>query len=96
VHCNLIPYYVVHSATDIDFGSFLVFKYGMHLLSFVSIVFFIVYPARAALMADNLRNSRGLFVAVDLTFMRSVMAKVLLIDNALLVKIEVLDHFLAF
>jgi hypothetical protein len=49
-----------------------------------------------ALMADNLRNLRVLFVVGDRTYMRSVMAKLLLIDSALLVKIEVLEHFLAF
>jgi hypothetical protein len=47
-------------------------------------------------MADNLRNLRVLFVVGDRTYMRSVMAKLLLIDSALLVKIEVLEHFLAF
>jgi hypothetical protein len=47
--CNLRPYSEAHRITDIRFRSIPVFKYGIHLLPFVSIVFFIDISSKSSI-----------------------------------------------
>jgi hypothetical protein len=46
--CNLRPYSEAHRTTDIRFHSFPVFKYRMHILLFVSIVFIIRISSKSS------------------------------------------------